>query len=275
MISAVALPQTDPSAPITALPSDQTTSPVQFDVSSFKLNKDRLAEYEVLTLASNGDGFRAVGQTIRDVLHYAFTGDMDKPFGVHGQPGWVNTDRYDIEAKIAPDRVSAWQRLSNAERLLVLQRFLVDTLTLRYHNDVAPHPFYALTVAKTGLRMTEEYPGKPHPTGRTICHWIPGNSFVGESCAMEGMAAQLSHHTDLPVLDKTGLEGRYTFTIVFDRALDPRSSSTHEDAVVGLPRETATPLIDSGLKGLGLELVPSKGQINGIVIESIQAPPTN
>jgi uncharacterized protein (TIGR03435 family) len=70
------------------------------------------------------------------------------------------------------------------------------------------------------------------------------------------------------VIDKTGLTGAYDFTVPIPyRPLPAQFQQIAEDSGV--------PSFLGGIKQLGLQLVAGKGQIQGIVIDSIEKPETN
>jgi uncharacterized protein (TIGR03435 family) len=98
---------------------------------------------------------------------------------------------------------------------------------------------------------------------------------------MPGFAAQLSRHLDRPVVDRTGLKAKYTFTLEFadDRTQPtmPRAAADGDlRASNGPPPESSGPSIFTALQEqIGLKLVPAKGPVEVLVIDHIERPSEN
>jgi uncharacterized protein (TIGR03435 family) len=261
-------------------PTPAPDKPIVFDVAVFRINKTD-SFIRGFSIPAGGDGFRARNRPMSDLIRYAFgRSDNGGSFRISGQPDWVDTDKYDVQAKVAPEDLAAWQKLNSAEQKLVLQRFLVESLKLRYHADTASHPYYALIVGKSGVKMQEYKPGDTFrtqeglPTSEPgVCHMISTLEAAGQGCAMDHLASLMAHYADRPILNKTGLTSTYNFDLHFEGTPDPPSNY-----VLGLPlmpRDVATESIRRALKQVGLELVPAEGPLDGIVVDHIERPTEN
>jgi uncharacterized protein (TIGR03435 family) len=167
-----------------------------------------------------------------------------KPYQVNG-PDWIKTQRFDIMAKI-PDGVSADQLPE------MLQALLADRFKLAMHRENNDVPVVALVVGKNGPHLEEASPGAEAmaakavaaPGGRglysgegeahmddsghatsTGAPWGPvtasppmqGNPhFELLAVTMPGLAELLAPHEDRPVIDMTGLKGRYHMQFSLD-----------------------------------------------------------
>ena len=126
---------------------------------------------------------------------------------VIGGPPWLDTDRFDIIAKSAPG--------SSQESLrAMLQAMLADRFKLTIHNEEKPLPVYVLTVGKI-LKMKESNPG-----AQTDCDGKRENGLIYYTChnmtmsgLAEGVRQMAGGYFDHPVVDKTGIEGEYDFTL--------------------------------------------------------------
>ena len=99
---------------------------------------------------------------------------------------------------------------------LMIQKLLVDRFQLKFHTEKKELPVYAMVVAKGGPKLTvsaadpNAFPGIGF--GRE-----PGViSLVGRNTGLNGVANGLqSNILDKPVVDRTGLTGRYDFQLRF------------------------------------------------------------
>jgi uncharacterized protein (TIGR03435 family) len=174
-------------------------------------------------------------------------------------PGWLNTERFDIVAKAAgpaPDN----------ELRLMLRGLLADRFKLRLHRQTKEMPAYALTVGKNGhkLRPSEDDgPASIKPNGR-----LGGTA---KNAAIPDMAALLSRPLRMPVLDMTGLKGKFDFTVdmspyINDELLKHQPGDAPPD-VVGI---AALALQEQ----LGLKLEARKLPIEMLMIDGMEKAPT-
>ncbi len=125
-------------------------------------------------------------------------------FQVSG-PGWMGDERYDIVAK-APSNAS------DPELRKMLQTLLIGRFKMTVHRDTKEMQAYALVVGKNGPKMT---PGDPNGRMKISEDGTKG-MFTDVSMdeiveRLNGAAAQLN--IGQPVIDQTGLKGRYNFSL--------------------------------------------------------------
>ena len=183
-----------------------------------------------------------------------------KDYQVSG-PAWIKSARYDIIA-VGPNpsnKQDAWQ--------FMLQNLLVGRFRLKLHRETKKLSIYELVVGKKGPKIGEPKPG----SGSSISGNNRGMTFKGSS--MSGLADALTRITDLPVVDKTGLKGRYDFTLQYSR--ENRSGIPEQgDATATI--DTSAPSIYTALQEqLGLKLKSAKGQVEVLVIDHIEPPSPN
>ena len=70
-----------------------------------------------------------------------------------GLPGWTQSERYDIQAKVDNDDVAKWKALSLPQKRLALQPLLVTRFNLQFHHETRERPTYSLVVAKNGPKL--------------------------------------------------------------------------------------------------------------------------
>ncbi len=196
-------------------------------------------------------------------------------------PAWVNTDWYEIEARVAPEDEAAWQAdqvawkksggMTDSKLLRSAWRLaLTERCKLSIHITPTQAPYLDLVVGKHGANLKETVPGAIEPVKlKTVKlgdgFYIEDNGqrqFVGVSMAeLAVLLTKLS--PDSPVQDKTSLTGRYDFTLPwYDRQHNPDS-------------EFSSPLDRMPLTDAGLMLKPGKGPAYEINIDHIERPDAN
>ncbi len=190
------------------------------------------------------------------------------PHQISGGLSWLDSDSYCIEAKSV--------KPAGADQLkLMLQPMLADRFKLVARYGTKEMPVYIMTVAKKGL-LFEVKPGDPmtapnlrlttqdldaagYKLRTHIDQSLPARMLVTQRTMAE-LAAFLSSSPlapsdaiDRPVVDKTGLEGRYLLVMRW----------TDDDFRGDIEQQ------------FGLKLEPGKAPLPAIVIEGISKPSAN
>ena len=210
---------------------------------------------------------------------------------IEGGPGWIETERYTIDA--AAD-ATATHALMNGP---MLQLLLEDRFQLKLHREARKSAAYALTVAKDGPKLTPSLPGdcvdiglvKPlagpppprNPGERlTICGASRPRKAASTLTVMDVPGTTLDYFCktflaiafwDHPVVNKTGLEGLYNIQLEFapDEST-PGPPDTPRPAAAD-PAEVPGPSIFTALQQqLGLKLEATRAPREFLVIDSIQ-----
>jgi bla regulator protein BlaR1 len=193
---------------------------------------------------------------------------------VVGGPDWLASDRYDIDAKVDPSSVAAFQKLTPEERTSAIHRLLLAILTdrckLAVHRDTKELPIYDLVVARGGPKLKpasqDELTPSTDPNAdprRGAGVWMQGQTLIGRAVDMRDLAGMLQYLLSRTVVDKTGLAGKYTFTLRWERD-ENASSEDAEDSFLGaFPPQ------------LGLKLQSAKGPVEVIVIDRLEKPSEN
>jgi uncharacterized protein (TIGR03435 family) len=161
-------------------------------------------------------------------------------------PDWLTNDRYDIVARAAGP-VAGQQVLQQ-----MLQSLLTDRFKLMVRCEQQPRPVYALIVAERGPQMRRAQ----NTTGNgTTASDVGRLSFT--STPMPALARRLSQLLHEPVIDDTGLEGAYDFSLQWQQ----------DDAGVGASLFTAVE------EQLGLKLERRRMPIEILVVEHAERAP--
>jgi bla regulator protein blaR1 len=192
-----------------------------------------------------------------------------------GGPAWIWTDFYQINAKVSNSIVNGeWKKLSDDERAdqtdLMLRSLLIDRFELRVKHETKVLPIFEVVLTKNGPKITEDkIADRPcRMTG------IPGEGprkrgFDMTSCSLSdflGVVALLPGGSSRPLVDKTGLHGRYSFKLHWT----PISPGLPQPA-----KPSDAPFLIALREQLGLNIVSAKGPVDVIVIEHIERPRGN
>jgi uncharacterized protein (TIGR03435 family) len=79
---------------------------IKFDIISFKRCPDDIPGCGSRSQPTDADFIAFHCQSVHNIIYFAYT-TADHPFLLSGQPDWVETDRYDVQAKVAADDVEA------------------------------------------------------------------------------------------------------------------------------------------------------------------------
>ena len=239
-------------------------------------------------LRFNPDGTSAHSMPLQFLLRAAFGVENDRLIGV---PSWAQSNRYDIEAKVAPEEVPQLDKLTAKDRQAMLIPLLVERFNLKYHHETRELPQYALVVAKGGAKLKtstprplNEPPGSPFagtpPKGldtKGRMMMSPGR-IESQDTTLDMLAHALAPQLGCSVVDKTGLTGRYDYTLQWtpDNAPMP-APGTKEGSMAAAPETDATgeSLFTAIQEQLGLKLEAEKGKVDVIVIDHIDLPSPN
>lgn len=212
-----------------------------------------------------------------------------RPYEISG-PSWLETEFYNVVAKVPP--ATTQEQLGP-----MLQRLLTERFRIESHRESRPMKAYTLTVAKSGHKLTPAQPATA-PADAEVAdedklrsameqvfkagaarlrereldgssgpgfhiHIGPAGATVGE------FARQLSASLNEPVIDRTGIEGKYEFDL-------DCSSDSGPVVYTGAPIFLiAGPSLFSAVeKQLGLKLEAGKGPVEMLVIDKAEKTPT-
>jgi uncharacterized protein (TIGR03435 family) len=247
-LTAAALTQTP------SLPTPEQAN-LRFEVASIRPSKPD-APLGSIKAAAGGDGYTAQGEPVRVMISLMFRIPERQIKG----PDWIEKDRFDIVAK-------ADEKYTVDELHAMYQNLLIDRFKLKYHLETKEANAYVLTVDKGGPKMVLD----DKPEDYSI-PWIPQGygSVKGTHVPIPYLCWQLGQilqDDERPVVDETGLKGKYDFTLVWL----PGNADQFRDklpADVFDRREIFSAVRDQ----LGLKLTAQKGPVTYFVIDHIEHP---
>ncbi|SPE39036.1 conserved hypothetical protein [Candidatus Sulfopaludibacter sp. SbA3] len=196
-----------------------------------------------------------------------------RPFQLVG-PGWLESARFDLTAKVPPNT-------KDDECRLMLQKLLTDRFRIELHRETKELLQYRLTVAKGGHKLP---PAEETPEYKDVAERMaamqkqnaarmaamsragstgPQNSTHMSSATVATFAETLSSYLECPVKDMTGVDGLHAFTLVWapDNAPATVDGPSGPSMAVALQEQ------------LGLKLETAKGPVELLVIDKAEKSP--
>jgi uncharacterized protein (TIGR03435 family) len=216
----------------------------------------------------SADRFVARNHALKTLIAAAYN---LSPRAVSGGPDWVDSEHYDILAK-TPGEV----RPNLEEQMKMLRKLLADRFQLDFRREIRELPIYALTLARNGskLRPTTVSPdAAPEGPPPLIFVLSPeGASLPGRSATTGELASVIQRAAlDRPVLDRTGLTGRYDFDLQWlpDETQFGGAGAWKSD-------DAARPDLFTAIQQqLGLRLEATRGPVETLVIRHAEKPSAN
>jgi uncharacterized protein (TIGR03435 family) len=257
-----------------------------FDVASVKPN----AECETRRSIHPGK-LELTCMTLRRLATMAYgamNGDQlnSRFLEVVGGPDWLDVDRFDVIAKADPNLSTA--RMAGP----LLKALLEERFHLKVHLAMREQPVYVMVAASGGVKLTPAKDGACVPldlgkpdtleAGGLYHCGMPREADDGRNRTLnvfgitltEFAGRALAGNLDRPVVDKTGLAGRFDIHLEYtrQRPLDARISRDEPE----LPAAATFPSIFTALQQqLGLHLRADKAPVEVIVVDSAQKPSEN
>jgi len=235
--------------------------------------------FEVAAIKPSNPDAQGRGARVQDsniaLRNLTLTEIMRNVYDVHpnlliGLPAWASSERYDITGK--PDVPGQ----PNGDQLkIMLRKLLADRFQLKFHQDQRELPVFSLTVAKGGLKITRN--GVKADAKSEAKNDTSGVIFRGQgsvllnNLSMDEFCRMLqSSALDRPVVNQTGLEGKYTFSLVWtpeQLGANPAPAALRADA---------PPDIYAALQQqLGLKVDATKLKVTVLVVDKVDKPSEN
>jgi len=268
----------------TAAQTPAPQHPAAFEVVSIRPSKP--GSNWRISWTTTPDGYRVTGQSLRSTILIAYIPQGMSYWSkdrISGAPSWID-DLYDIDAKVSEADLAEWQKQGitpDKKPVLreMLQALLADRCHLVTHRIPGP-PIngFSLEPGKRGPQLTASPPDETYPQGMKL---VSGGVLVpyqrGEKprlkfygATMADFANQLSQSSGgHPVLDHTGLTGRYDFALNWVE--DPDSKLP--EGVIST--DDPDPLSHWDVEGLGFRRIPIKLPADTLVIDHIEKPSEN
>ena len=157
-----------------------------------------------------GGGLQTTGSTLKDLIVTAY--DV-RPAQIQGGPPWAAVDRYDVTAKVTegegdPATLTEAERQKWNEGIRLRTRaLLASRFNLSVHKETRESAMYELHVDKNGPKA-DALKESSATSGIAFRGYMLSNG--GD---MHELVSLLSSQLQKPAVDKTGLTGKYDFTL--------------------------------------------------------------
>jgi uncharacterized protein (TIGR03435 family) len=298
--------QAPASQPLAPLWQVDAGGQAKFDVASVKQNKSgpppsgdkpnsNVPFSPGDTYAPSGGLFSATNYPLFSYIAFAYklSGSQFKDLLDH-LPKWAATDRFDIQAK------SARPNPTKDQMRLMVQSLLADRFKLAIHYETQQRPILGLALIKPGktgsqLRPHSDATPCPVPTLAQASVSAPAETVAGgfpvicgslmplattpgrlragsRDVNMQQIVTFLNTITglDRPIVDQTGLTGKFDFFIEFTPQLPPSpNNSTFQ------PDESGSTFLEALKDQLGLKLDSQTGPVDVLVVDHVEEPRPN
>lgn len=214
-----------------------------------------------------GRRFITVNTTLDDMMTFAY-GIQQKQ--IVGGPDWIRTDKYDLLAEPAGEG-----QPNDHQWKIMVQKLMADRFQLKFHHEKRDLSVYAIIAGKNGPKLTKSQGDPNGLPGLFFSRLQPAVLNVRNATMADFAGVMQSAALDRPVVDQTGLSGRYDFTLTW---------TPDESQFGGLGVRVPPPAKDAnappGLftaiqEQLGLKLKPTRAPAEVIVIDHVEKPSPN
>lgn len=244
-----------------------------FEVASVKLNKTD--EPQSVPQMQPGGRVTLINRTLRYLVQFAYS-SVDSPLHdrqIIGGPDWVDSDRFDITAKMEGNPPPG-PETANVARVM-LRGLLTERFQLTLRKESRELPVYALMLARPdrrlgpGLRRRDDScegflprPGIPDLNGNTpLCGYLRGGqgtlNYRGVSISSL-LRPNVLGGLERIVIDRTQLPGLFDIDLTW--AIDTSAFTDAPSMFTAVEEQ------------LGLRLTPTRAPVDVVVIDGAQRP---
>jgi bla regulator protein blaR1 len=267
--------QDDNASAIESIVESATIKPSELNTATYAGTKTHM-----IRMMYGPDGFEARNVTMRAILQEAYQLQANQ---IEGGPDWLDSDAFDVQVKLrksAEDAPPSKQRMDQVK--LTLQKLLAEHAGLVVHNKTKVLPTYALEIAENGPKLQPALSKEPddmkfnapvHMGKQQMRMEVAGNQVYGigaQGISADDLAQQLSHQLGTPVVNKTGLQGRYDFNLHWS---DAKASSGENET--GSAASSEPSIFNAIQEQLGLKLQSQKAPTQVLVIDRLEKPAEN
>lgn len=230
-----------------------------FDVASVKIAGDDSLRYNGPRFQVAHGSLTTHGFALRACLVLAY---QMAPSQIQG-PDWINDVRLDITAKAAGPA-------SEQQVYLMLRNLLADRMGVKVHKETKEMAVYVMTLAKGGPKFKQTVGDGPMTaTPEKGAMSIKGISLFELAAEFSGKLL------DRPVIDQTGLKGRYDIRLDMTpmRVGSPGGGERGSGNPMADRADQIGALIDMLNDQLGIKLVGGKQPVEVLVVDHAEKTP--
>jgi uncharacterized protein (TIGR03435 family) len=203
----------------------------------------------ILSVGVDVSGQRATASAMsaRELITYVYG---LREYQVHGGEPWISRTRWDIRA-VASSSVT----LDNVRQML--RALLEERFGLALHHAMEEIPCYLMTIAKGGHKLK---PPSPFAQERST---FAADGAIWQSASLDILGAPFPLHLSRPLINRTGLDGRFDFAMKFKLSLEEAQGLDGESIFTAMEEQ------------LGLHVEPGRAMVETVVVDRITLPSDN
>jgi uncharacterized protein (TIGR03435 family) len=242
----------------------QDASPLpEFEVAAIHQHIPELHEHNSIWSSTSDSHFKAENVSLIGLIHWAYEMPETR---ILNAPGWASSTYFNIDASSDASVDAKMAHLTpeagKLQKEMMVRALLADRFKLVTHTETRELPVYELIVAKGTPKL-----GDDKSNGTTINHGRD-HIEVQASNSVAFLAEELAKEVGRPVVDETGISGRYNLKVRWTPDVDAASTSSSAP--------DAPPSIFTALEEqLGLKLRPGKGPVEVLVVDHTEMPSEN
>ena len=292
--TATAIPTAQEQTP--APPPPSTESDVKFEVTSVKKSPPP-GQGAFLPFRLQGGRFSMGGMTVGNLITLGYG---IQRFQLIGGPGWLNTDRFDINAVTQDVPVQPTPPGTPNRMQLLVRSLLKERFGLKTHNETRELPLSYLVMAREDRKLGERLrpstvdcrtlmaerakaardgappvpPAPPKPGEIPQCGMRGGlGSITAGSMALANFATMLGGMLNRPIYDRTNLTGNFDIQLEYTPDQMPQiPPGVTLPPGLTLPSPDGPSLQTALQEQLGLKLDNTRGPVEVLVIDSVEPP---
>lgn len=243
-----------------------------FEVATIKPS-DPTRPGKVFTV--RGRDIITINTTLSDLVTMAYNLHARQ---ITGAPAWFDSDKYDLTGR--PDVPG---QPSVAQIKVMVQKLVADRFQFKFHREKKELSVYAISVAKTGAKISKSTADPNGLPGLFFGGAGPGGgiNFNVRNATMAEVANTLQGSVlDRPVVDQTGLAEKYDFIVKFTpdpgqmAGFGPGGQPGSPPAAADNP-DAPPDLFSAFQQQLGLKIETSKAPVDVLVIDKVEKPSAN
>jgi uncharacterized protein (TIGR03435 family) len=212
-----------------------------------------------------GRQFSTLNTTVSDLITFAYG---IHPRQISGAPSWIESERYDLLAQ--PDGQG---QPNDRQWKIMVQKLLADRFQLAFHREKKELSVYAIVVEKTGHKLIKSE-GDPNGLPALFFRGL-GNLPVRNATMTDFAGLMQATVLDRPVVDQTGLSGRFDFTLLWTPDEFQFGGQGARGALPQINGANAPDLFTAMREQLGLSLNSTRAPADVLVIDRVEKPSPN
>jgi len=231
-----------------------------FEVATVKLTNPNQRGAE---LRMQGRQFSVMNLPVTALITFAY--------GIHprqlvGGPDWIEKDRYDVLGK--PDVEG---QPNQRQMRALIQKLLADRFSLKFHHEKRELSVYLMVAGKTGVKLST---AEGDPKGDPAMYSTGPFTLFAKNATMADFAGFLQGGVvDRPVLDRTGLPGRYDFGLTWRPEIPLGAPGNSPPLPADI--ESRQDIYTAIQQDFGLKLEATRTATEVIVIDHLEKPSEN